>query len=432
MTQSNISIIGKSHLLSGKPIQDSSTSGEINGLSWVAIADGHGANLHFRSDVGATIATSIIKSFASEISKHFDHLLSSKQFQDQINAKILDTWCAYVDEDLLKNNLESDPKYLSLSNAEQLALSNLSTGNPHLAYGTTLIASFLKNNKVYSLQCGDGTTAFLTESGKITFPITTDIGLVGSETHSLSEKNVGYFKTFSSNDSVTENIYATFAQSDGWDNSIPKYNQQAILEKNYRKISFEILTNPNVSDEIKTLVQNMATFGSQDDVSFSYAVAPNLNSLKVKLNNLIELDMLSDKLDIADKSFKEIESKYNLKLKKSTNLKNSIDRDTREFERLRIEIRNNKQRYNAELIEIQPLKTEYNSVKINFNNLKKEYKSALNIEAELSPEYITQFNNKFTSFKKQTKDQIFIEKPRTTPHFLNTLKSTLSKLVQNK
>lgn len=131
------------------------------------------------------------------------------------------------------------------------------------------------------------------------------------------------------------------------------------------------MTNPNVSDEIKTLVQNMATFGSQDDVSFSYAVAPNLNSLKVKLNNLIELDMLSDKLDIADKSFKEIESKYNLKLKKSTNLKNSIDRDTREFERLRIEIRNNKQRYDAGLIEIQPLKTEYNSVKINFNNLKK-------------------------------------------------------------
>lgn len=160
------SVRGPTHERSGKPNQDAILWQPGAGLgSRVvgAVADGHGAAPHFRSDVGSRLAVEAVTELLAwdlddgEITD-FDH---------SIAAEIVQAWRMRVDAHLAETPLEDGvaPSYTP--------------------YGSTLLAVGANETQMLVLQIGDGDLLIGYPDGDLVQPLDSDFGLVGEQTYSL-------------------------------------------------------------------------------------------------------------------------------------------------------------------------------------------------------------------------------------------------------
>jgi len=288
------SVRGISHLMKGLPNQDA--------LQWlvetkyglsrviVAISDGHGDKLCFRSAVGSEIA---VKSFHKAADNLLRNISVDKQqavkiksiAENDLPRNVVWEWRASVSKHFLANPFlineildlwqskgETDVYYVALS--------------PAVAYGATLLAVLLTDEFLIYLQIGDG-NVFEVTNGVISKPIPHDERLIANETTSLCSDNaVKDFRVVfkSITDSVPDMILLA---TDGYANSFPS---DEILEKNVRNI-FEWINDDGIEEvekELKNTLEYISKNGSGDDVTMAIVV-------NKKENDMIENKLLEDR-----------------------------------------------------------------------------------------------------------------------------------------
>lgn len=160
------SVRGPVHVRRQKPNQDAWTAGPgADGVAAVvAVADGHGASIHARSDTGARLATSAALACLAAAGPAAD-----------LPARITAAWRDLV----LAHRSEHPVDALDEWVEDEAELT--------IAYGTTLLAARLREDGVLVLQIGDGDLLVGLSDGTIRAPLPEDEGLEGEATHSLCE-----------------------------------------------------------------------------------------------------------------------------------------------------------------------------------------------------------------------------------------------------
>ena len=160
------SVRGPSHERTGKPNQDAilwqPSAGEGSRIVG-AVADGHGAAPHFRSDVGSKLAVEAVTELIAwdlddgEITD-FDH---------SITAEIVQAWRMRVDAHLAAAPFDP-PAPAS-----------------YTPYGATLLASARTKPRCWCFRSATATSCFGYADGALVRPLDADEGLVGEQTYSL-------------------------------------------------------------------------------------------------------------------------------------------------------------------------------------------------------------------------------------------------------
>lgn len=160
------SIRGPVHVRREIPNQDAWAAGPgSDGVALAAaVADGHGARIHARSDVGARLATGAALA-----------CLAAPGPAADLPARIAATWRELVLAHRVENPIDELDDWVE----DEAELT--------LAYGTTLIAAQLRDDALLALQIGDGNLLVGLPDGTIRAPLPDDDGLEGEATHSMCE-----------------------------------------------------------------------------------------------------------------------------------------------------------------------------------------------------------------------------------------------------
>lgn len=152
------SVRGASHIGRAMPNQDAAQwlLGRGDCSFAMAVADGHGAAVHSRSDRGAQLAVAIA---VDELNGLMNQAAAAAAATDipLLQAKLLGRWQQAVQADLAKYPLVADESFA-------LAAARL---DPVGAYGTTLLAVFVRNETGFAIQIGDGTIYLVGTDGTV-------------------------------------------------------------------------------------------------------------------------------------------------------------------------------------------------------------------------------------------------------------------------
>ena len=160
------SVRGPAHERTGKPNQDAilwqPSAGQGSRVVG-AVADGHGASPHFRSDVGSRLA---VEAVTEMIAWDLDDG-EINDFDESLAGEIVQAWRQRVDAHLAETPY--DPPV------------------PHgyTPYGATLLALGANETQMLVLQVGDGDLLVGFPDGRLERPLQADEGLVGEQTYSL-------------------------------------------------------------------------------------------------------------------------------------------------------------------------------------------------------------------------------------------------------
>ena len=175
--------IGSVHVRDQLPLQDAvlTWSDHDSGQAVIAVADGHGHKLHFRSDTGSALAAvSAVEELRRMLPQLHaldgpDHGEAAVDLVHRSAAALVDTWVTKV-----QHHLEANP----YSAAEQ---EMGAADDPLRAYGTTILAAAAAGDLIAFLQIGDGDSVFVSSYGEAARPLPEDPDLDGLHTSSLCQ-----------------------------------------------------------------------------------------------------------------------------------------------------------------------------------------------------------------------------------------------------
>ena len=185
-------IRGASHQRSGAPNQDAiswRTAAGPGQPAVLAVADGHGGPLYVRSQRGSRIAVQVAVTLLLEFaaSQTGQPALSAikRLAAERLPRDLVRSWNESVTADLASDplgdrELEHAARRVGAPAGDRLA------ANPHLAYGSTLLAVLLTHEYVLAVQLGDGDILSIADNGAASdWPLQRDPRLIANETTSL-------------------------------------------------------------------------------------------------------------------------------------------------------------------------------------------------------------------------------------------------------
>ncbi len=254
------SVIGANHKRNGLPLQDAIMSMKDRDFLYVAVADGHGSKLCFRSDVGASLATlsaiDVVKHQArniASISSTKDRERALRNVLQAINAH----WSREVMKDLKAKPFQSE-ELEKLSSEHKKRLST----NALLAYGSTINVAILNRKNIFGFCLGDGDALFkLKDDLKLLEDVKSSVGdATDSICQAESIMNARYFEFDS------KNVECFIISTDGYKNSFESSEDfKQVVEDMYN------ILKDNGAESIK---ENLAEWldetsikGSGDDIT---------------------------------------------------------------------------------------------------------------------------------------------------------------------
>ena len=293
------SSIGKLHLDAGKPCQDAYTltSGSYRNTPWAcfAVADGHGGEDYASSDIGSALACKAAgMAFENILHLCIDNFESlERTFKSQFGIEIQRYW-----QGLCRHHFRSrqEKKWPSSSEdssqadeipADKTIENDISNQQPpklkdFVEYGTTLSVCILFREHLFLFRVGDSDIALLDHDGKAFFVFKDDLGLVGSQTHSLCMPNMA--------EKAQHELYPALDYKAVWLCTDGVTNCYSMNKK-----FFKLLTEMNsmlikkgtekILSDFPKLVSNMGAEGSGDDSTMIFLSLPKS----------IDKDKLSDK-----------------------------------------------------------------------------------------------------------------------------------------
>ncbi len=253
------SIRGASHINNDIPNQDAIVYEDIEGLGiFLAVADGHGSEKCFRSDIGSKIAVDTIL-----------HIVKETDFTDLENVKEL--LIEYIPKETIKtwrNNV--------LKHIEDNPFNN-DQNDLFIPYGSTLLAILCLEKHIICWQLGDGDILQVDNQGKVTRVIEKDESLIANQTTSLCTNNaydnfnISIFKN-------EEHISMVMLATDGYRNSFKHEEGFIKVASDY----FEILQEEGidfVNENINDWLNETSMYGSGDDISIGIVYKDNYSNL---------------------------------------------------------------------------------------------------------------------------------------------------------
>jgi protein phosphatase 2C-like protein len=178
------SVRGARHIENGMPNQDAikmmiattTTSLQSNNNAIIlAIADGHGNSINFRSAIGARFAVEIacqkLLGIAGQVATFTNIAMFNDIVQNSLPRILSQEWHLTVDNHFKSNPLTSGE--LTQLNNDAKIKERISK-EPKIAYGTTLLCALLSEQFVILAQIGDGDILTVNEVGKVIRPILQD------------------------------------------------------------------------------------------------------------------------------------------------------------------------------------------------------------------------------------------------------------------
>lgn len=151
----SISICGASHIKSGKPMQDFSLAYKGDNLCVGVVCDGHGADKHFRSEIGSELAANVaVKKLIefTESNQNWNTFQSdTKKKLNRLKLSILAEWQTEI-ETYTQEHPFTEDELNKASNSFKLRQS-YDIAQP---YGTTLLAALICNDYYLVMMIGDG------------------------------------------------------------------------------------------------------------------------------------------------------------------------------------------------------------------------------------------------------------------------------------
>ena len=252
-------VIGDSHVKKGIVCQDSSGVYVEDEFAVAVVADGHGSEKHFRSDIGSQIAVKMTtellkkymtrKDFRSQFSQYPEFIL--KQMEKQLLMK----WREAVEEFHRENPLsEEEQKKADRHFGSKIKIP--------VIYGSTLLAAVMAQDYSFGLVLGDGGFVVLSEDGKLGIPAE-DSNSHANYTSSLCNTNaVRYFEHWYSERPVK----AMFVSTDGLFKSFA--SEEDFLK--YHGLISRMLEDPErTRHSLERNFEKRTKEGSGDDISMA-------------------------------------------------------------------------------------------------------------------------------------------------------------------
>lgn len=201
--------IGSVHLRDGLPLQDAVLTWSDGDQAVMAVADGHGHRLHFRSDTGAALAVvSAVEELRRLVPQLGDDAAAAEEMVRSAAAAIVETWQAKV-----AHHREANP-FSDVELADYGA-----AADPLRAYGTTLLAAAVAGDLMVFLQIGDGDSVVVDRHGTASRAVPDDPDLDGVHTSSLCQPDPLSALRLSVLDTRVEETVLAFLCSDGFGSS---------------------------------------------------------------------------------------------------------------------------------------------------------------------------------------------------------------------
>jgi hypothetical protein len=277
------SVEGASHKRSGKPCQDSSQAlsacqgadGADGAYRFVAVADGHGGDAYFRSDVGSRLAVDAARERMTDpaLIKLINQLAggegTAKERESHIlhlKKSILARWNALVSEHIGENPFsESELKAVP----EKYAARYRRGEKIESAYGSTLIAVLWAESFFLAVQIGDGSCATMDAAGAFCMPVPIDENCFLNVTPSICDTDaLGEFRHHYSKDRPAAVVIATDGIDDSFGFNEPSSSPERLYDF-YRVVlgSFAEKQEAAAWDELTDYLPRLSAKGSGDDIS---------------------------------------------------------------------------------------------------------------------------------------------------------------------
>ena len=292
------SVHGKKYIDLGWPCQDYSGQIELNNLQVIAIADGHGSNDCFRSQIGSMLAVRTIlnqakNAFSTLEFNNFDDT-TIRYFKHSIWTKWREEVRHDWDTHLLENKTlgENECRYNAVSDKykNRYASADSTEIEKYLyhAYGTTLICAISISKQVLLLQVGDGTCVVMDGTGEFSTPLPPDEDNFLNVSFSLCDVNeynadakIRHAVLDCENNELSP--VAIFLSSDGLDDCYPYEKNEQYLYKYVYSTMIKYILDKGYSFTAKEirekLLPTMTEKVSKDDISLACMITDDNSSL---------------------------------------------------------------------------------------------------------------------------------------------------------
>ena len=325
----NFSCQGESHKVDDKPCQDASFSAVYDdGLAMAIVCDGHGGERYFRSDVGARMATDVIRDSVKTFVENVDNSLfvgkpytaveaiTSEEVVKkqtpidaalrQLFSSIIYQWNQKIADHAANTTISDwelqhvDKKYLDeLKNSETF----------EKLYGCTLMVYVQTPDYWLAFHLGDGKCISFQQEPFWHEPIPWDERCFLNKTTSLCDSNaINEFRYCYQGDG--QYPWAIFLGSDGMDDS---FGEDANLVNFYIQV-VKMLAGEGREATIKSIEEELpvlSKIGSKDDMSVAFIY--NKDELSTHLSDFIQYQIYLVRQNIAqtDSIVNKLESKIN-------------------------------------------------------------------------------------------------------------------------
>ncbi len=336
----NFSCQGESHKADDKPCQDASFSSVYDdGLAIAIVCDGHGGERYFRSDVGARMATEVIRDSVKTFVENID--------QDMFVGQEFTAVEAVTSEELVKKQTPIDKAFRQLfssiiyqwnnkiaehaantaiSEWEQQHVPQKYLDEVHTSetfeklYGCTLMVYVQTSAYWFAFHLGDGKCVSFQQSPIWTMPIPWDERCFLNKTTSLCDSNtINEFRYCYQGDGQFP--WAVFLGSDGMDDS---FGEDPNLVNFYIQVLKMLVTEGREAtiSSIESDLPQLSKIGSKDDMSVAFVY--NIEELKAHITDFIQYQ-----IDLAEEGIRRTDERIAKLVEKLDCLGDSNDEKSR-------------------------------------------------------------------------------------------------------
>ncbi|HTH22079.1 MAG TPA: PP2C family serine/threonine-protein phosphatase, partial [Nitrososphaeraceae archaeon] len=218
------SVRGRDHRLSGLPNQDAIRIyiGKDNNPAIIALADGHGSPVHFRSELGSKMAVDTAVDVLSSVSET-DIKVHAKV--NKYPTLITREWNARVLHDHKNKKFTSDELSALYQEVKNESFMDSIRLDPKISYGTTLIVVASYGDSMLYLQIGDGDILVVDDTGSVRKPLRDDVQFSRYQTKSLCTHGASDDFRIAVEKNNEANPVLMLASTDGYSNSFKSHQE---------------------------------------------------------------------------------------------------------------------------------------------------------------------------------------------------------------
>jgi serine/threonine protein phosphatase PrpC len=261
---------GASHVRSGLRNQDALEywMSPQNDTIVLAVADGHGSELFFRSDVGSRLAVEtavkVLRDFAVRHSKRSQRSSILESAQRELPTQLTSAWRKAVQAHAKSQPIGAEDWH-RLSDEANDARKHVER-DPTFVYGSTVLGTLVTNTYVLYLQLGDGDILTVDDTGKTQRALGKDDRLIANQTFSLCQPDAAKEVKIGVDMDIATRPLLILLSTDGYPNSFVSDDDFLKIGSNYLHIIRTDGMDAAERDLARFLDETSAN-GSGDDVT---------------------------------------------------------------------------------------------------------------------------------------------------------------------